>query len=259
MNRYCITGLVLALCFSTRGGASIAPTAPSNGTAWFLQRTQALYDAVTSGDKRIWERTLAEDCIITDEDGRVYDRSAFLETLRPLPPGFTGDIRVRRLTVRALGTAASVHYWLDERENALGDELHTRYVETDAYRLVGNTWKMVSAQVTVVPADLRPVQVDKRDWHKLVGTYQLGERPGLSYHAYLRGGSLYWGSDARSARLLIPLSPLVFFEQGSIHTLVFVQKAGDGITEALELHKYNEVALPRVPQHAGAQRVRPRP
>jgi len=224
-----------------------APAAPASAgdTSWFLARTQALYDGVALGDKVIWRRTLSDDCVITDEDGHVYDEAAFLDTLHPLPKGFSGVIRVRHLTARTFGAAASVHYWLDEHENVLGQMLHTVYVETDTYRRQGGEWRLIAAQVTVVPADLKPVAVDERGWPQLVGSYRLGAQSGPVSHAYLRHGSLYWGSDERSAKLLIPLSPLVFFVQGSIHTIVFVRDPAGHITEALELHKYNEVAMRR--------------
>ena len=226
---------------SARAGAA----ASAADTGWFLQRTQALYDAVAVGDKTIWRQTLSDDCIITDEDGEVYDKTAFLATLTGLPKGFSGVIKIRRLTARTFGAAASVHYWIDEHENVLGQKLHTTYVETDTYRRAGDAWKMIAAQVTVVPADLTPVAVDESGWPDLAGSYRLGEPPGLIYHAYLRHGALYWGSREKSAKRLIPLSPLVFFVQGSIHTMVFVRDPAGHVTEAIELHKYNEIAMRR--------------
>lgn len=244
--RICVLVYVLgvaAACWLSPQSAAAASATPAS---WFLQRTQALYDAVASGDKAIWRRTLSDDCIITDEDGHVYDKAAFLDTLTGLPKGFSGVIRIQRLTARIFGGAASVHYWFDEHEEALGQKLHTVYVETDTYRREAGTWKMMAAQVTVVPADLKPVLVNKSGWPKLAGSYRLGGAPGLLYHAYLHDGSLYWGSQARTAKLLIPLSPLVFFVQGSIHIMVFVRDSSGQVTEAIELHKYNEVAMQRV-------------
>jgi hypothetical protein len=223
-----------------------AAAAGAADSAWFIQRTQALFDAVASGDKAIWRQTLADDCIITDEDGHVYGKAAFLDTLTGLRKGFSGAIKVQRLTARTFGSAASVHYWLDEHEDALGQKLHTVYVETDTYHRDGDTWKIVAAQVTVVPADLKPVAVDESRWPELAGSYRLGGAPGILYHAYLRKGSLYWGGSRKSAKRLIPLSPLVFFVQGSIHTMVFVRDPAGHITQAIELHKYNEVAMRRV-------------
>ena len=239
--------IISLVAISSAGISAPAVAADATDTAWFLNRTQALYDAVTSGDKAVWRATLSDDCIVTDEDGRVYDKSAFLDTVIPLSKGFSGAIKVRHLTARVFATAASVHYWLDEHENALGQSLHTTYVETDTYRREGDTWKMVAAQITVVPTDLKPVAVDESGWPALAGTYRLGEEPpGRLYHAYLRNGALYWGSAEQSAKRLIPLSPLVFFVQGSIHTMVFVRDPAARITEALEIHKYNEIALRRI-------------
>jgi hypothetical protein len=241
-------GLLGSLCtvLSVATPSVHAVAANGNDSAWFLRRTQALYDAVAPGDRTIWRRTLADDCIITDEDGNVYDKAAFLDTLTGLPKGFSGAIKIRHLTARTFGPAASVHYWIDEHEDVLGQRLHTTYVETDTYRREGSTWKMIAAQVTVVPADLKPVAVDKSGWVGLAGSYRLGQEPGRVYHAYLRDGSLYWGSDEKSAKLLIPLSPLVFFVQGSIHTMVFVRDSTGHIAEAIELHKYNEIAMQRI-------------
>jgi Domain of unknown function (DUF4440) len=237
-----LLGVAAAFWLSPQCVAAASATPAS----WFLQRTQALYDAVASGDKAIWRQTLADDCIITDEDGHVYDKAAFLDTLTGLPKGFSGVIRIQRLTARIFGSAASVHYWLDEHEDALGQKLHTIYVETDTYRREAGAWKMIAAQVTVVPVDLEPLPANKSGWPKLAGSYRLGRAPGLLYHAYLRDGSLYWGGNAKTARLLIPLSPLVFFVQGSIHVMVFVRDSHGQVTAAIELHKYNEVAMQRV-------------
>jgi hypothetical protein len=232
---------VSTACLSSARVAGGSPT----DSRWFLERTQVLYDAVALGDKAVWRSTLSDDCIVTDEDGHVYDKAAFLGTLHPLPKGFSGVIRVRHLTARTFGAAASVHYWLDEHEAVLGQMLHTVYVETDTYRRQEGEWRMIAAQVTVVPADLKPVAVDESGWPQLAGSYRLGGQSGPVSHAYLRHGSLYWGSDEKSAKRLIPLSPLVFFVQGSIHTLVFVRDPAGHITRALELHKYNEVAMRR--------------
>ena len=106
-------------------------------TTWFKQSTQVLYAAVAPGDKAIWRRTLSRDCINTDEDGRVYDRTASLRALNPLPNGFSGSIRIRCVAALTCGPTASVHYWIDQREGVFGQELHITYVETDTCRREG--------------------------------------------------------------------------------------------------------------------------
>ncbi|MGC1728621.1 MAG: nuclear transport factor 2 family protein [Steroidobacteraceae bacterium] len=216
-------------------------------TSWFRTNTQALFDALTNGERTIWDRAMDADCLVTTEDGEFLSKAAFLqEAVRPLPPGFSGSIKVRDLTVRPVGGAVLVHYWLDERENIFDQELRTAYVETDVYRRTKGSWKLLAMQVTVVPRDLQPVAVNSSGWPALVGEYRLSEHAASSYRVFLRDGALYGGSDPSKATRLIPLAPLVFFQQGSIHIMVFVPDRSGAVTEVLELHKYNEVRMQRV-------------
>lgn len=211
--------------------------------AFFATRSQALFDAVTSGDQGIWDRTLDADCIITTEDGDVEGKAKFLSELSPLPKGFSGHGNVRDLTVKDLGAAAVVHYWIDEHEDIFGQELFTTYVETDTYRRRSGSWKIVAMQVTVVPRDLQPIAKDASDWRSIVGEYRFPGDERVRYRVFVRNGSLFGGRDERAATLLIPLGPLVFFQKGSIHFMVFVRDSAGTVTEVREIHKYNEVRM----------------
>jgi hypothetical protein len=223
----------------------------SESSAWFQSTTQELYDAVAPGDKGPWDRVLAEDCTITTEDGEVLTKTQFLQEMRPLPAGFSGQIKVRGLTMRPLGTGAVVHYWLDEVEGIFGQELRTTYVETDTYERVQDSWKMVAAQVTVVPRDLAPIDVSPNGWQRLLGVYKYSDKASSQYQVFVRDGLLYGGRDVKSATRLIPLAPLVFYQQGSIHIMIFVQDQQGAVNEVRELHKYNEVRMKRFPGKAG--------
>jgi hypothetical protein len=229
------------LLFCTAGHA--AEDAP---TAWFQSTTQTLYDAVASGETAVWDRVLDGNCVITTEDGEVLGKAKFLQEMRPLPPGSTGRIKVRDLTIRFAGRAAVVHYWLDETEDIFEQRLKTIYVETDVYRRARGSWKMIAAHITVVPRDLEPIPVDSSAWKGLVGEYRVSDESTSRYRVFLREGALYGGSNSETATRLIPLSPLVFFQQGSIHTMVFVQDASGAVIEVRELHKFNEVRLQRI-------------
>lgn len=238
-----VIGAAAAACLL----ALASPQAPAAEPAdWFRTTTQNLYDAVAPGDTAVWDRVLDADCSITTEDGDVLDRKQFLAGMRPLPAGFVGRIKVRDLTVRQLGRAAVVHYWLDETEDLYGQRLRTTYVETDVYRRAETSWKMVALQVTVVPRDLDAIPVTSMEWPALVGDYRLADEATTHYEVRLRDGALYGGRDRESATVLIPLAPLVFFQKGSIHIMIFVRDAAGAISEVRELHKYNEVVMKRV-------------
>jgi hypothetical protein len=107
---------------------------------------------------------------------------------------------VRNLTVRLVGEAAVVHYWLDESEDISGQQLKTVYVETDTYRREHDSWMMVAMQLTVVPRDLAPIPLASRQWSVLTGEYRLGVSQASRYSVFERDHSLYMGRDAASAR-----------------------------------------------------------
>jgi len=239
-----------ALALLAWGSVRAAPA--GDVRSWFESTTQQLYDSVASGDQAPWDRVLDATCEVTTEDGEFLDKAHFLAQMRPLPAGSTGRIKVRDLTVRVLGEAAVVHYWLDESEDISGQALKTVYVETDTYRREHDSWMMVAMQLTVVPRDLTPIPVASREWSALTGEYQLGASDTSRYKVFERDHSLYMGRDTGSARLLIPLAPLVYYAQGSIHIIVFVQDASGTVNELRELHKYNEVRMTRVRKARGA-------
>jgi hypothetical protein len=118
-------------------------------------------------------------------------------------------------------------------------------VETDTYERIQDSWKMVAAQVTVVPRDMAPIDVSSTGWQRLLGVYKYSDKASSQYQVFVRDGVLYGGRDIKSATRLIPLAPLVFYQQGSIHIMVFVQDRQGAVNEVRELHKYNEVSMKR--------------
>ena len=217
----------------------------STQKSWFQEETQKLYDALAVGDKAPWDEVLAADFIFTSEDGAVQDRQQFMADIAPLPQGSTGGIKVEDLTVRSVGDGAVAHYLMDEWEDVQGQHLHTKYFSTDVYRRVHNSWMLVASQATVVPRDLDAVAVDHSEWSRLVGDYQVSAKAKSRYHVFVDKGILYGGRDKKSATRLIPLSPLVYFQSGSIHTMVFVPGPQGKIIEVREIHKYNELVMTR--------------
>ena len=236
--------LLLFVAVSIPGVAAAASAAPDSG--WFQRQTQALYDALTVGDPKPWGQALADDCLYTSEDGQVQSKTELVKSLRPLPKGFTGGIKVVDFQLRHAGDAVVAHYIADEWEDVFGQHLHTRYVSTDTWAPRGGAWRIVATQTTVVPRDEDPVPVDPKAFAAVLGTYSFDPAKQRVYKVFLRGGKLYGGGDEKSATQLIPLSPRVYFQAGSIHTMIFVADIQGVVTEMREIHKYNELTYQRV-------------
>jgi hypothetical protein len=223
--------------------AQAAPVDP----AWFQKTTQSLFDALAMGDAKVWDQALAADCIYTSEDGLVQDKAELLKGIQPLPKGFSGGIKLRDFSTRQAGDAVVAHYFADEWEDVYGQHLHTTYVTTDTWVKRDDKWQMLATQTTVVPRDEDAVPVDPKAFAPLLGTYKVSPASPSSYVVFTKGDDLYGGRDQKSATRLIPLSPLVYFQAGSIHTMIFVMGRDGRVDEVREIHKYNELAYRRVP------------
>jgi len=95
-------------------GATTARAAESAANVrWFQTTEQSLMDAIATGNRQPWDRIMDSGFVITTEEGQVIGREKFLKDLRPLPPGLTGSITVRDLTVQEFPTFAVVRYLAD--------------------------------------------------------------------------------------------------------------------------------------------------
>ena len=74
-----------------------------------VRRTQELYDSLVSGDQAPWKKHFADDCMFADEKGRFFDKPKLIADITPLPPGYSGTIKIQNAHSRIIGnTAVSV-------------------------------------------------------------------------------------------------------------------------------------------------------
>ncbi len=230
------------LCLRAAGAGDGAPAAAM--VRWFQVTEQALMDSVAAGHKSPWERILDPSCVLTSEEGQVLTKQEFLDALRPLPPGLSGGIVVKDLTVQELGDVAVVRYLADEWETVFGQRLTTRYRTTDTYRRVAPDWRMVASHTSVVTQDPPAQTVSRAGWPALVGRYRLLPE-GWTFTVELRDGRLYGGRDAKNLRLLIPLTPEAFVLSGSLGEWIFVSENGKGV-RIVSFRKFEPLVWTRV-------------
>jgi hypothetical protein len=213
--------------------------------SWFQQTEQALMDAIAAGNPDPWQRAMDERCVLTTEEGEVRSREEFLKELRPLPPGLTGGITVKDLTVDEYPALAVVRFLADEWETVFGQRLTTAYRVTDTYRRSDSSWKMVASHVSVVTRDPAGQRVATDGWPGLVGTYQLLP-DGWKFHVVLREGQLYGGRDLTGLKRLIPMTPTAFVREGSLGEWLFVVGPEGKGTAIVNLRKFEPLVWTRV-------------
>lgn len=239
--------------FAVIGGAlgqavpAATGAASTETVAWFQKTEQTLMDSVAVGDKAPWERTLDADFQATSEEGEVLDRATLLASLRGLPPGLSGSIAVRELTVQELPAFAIVRYLADEKEKVFGQELATKYRVTDTFRRDGTGWKLLASHTSVVTQD-PPVQTVRTDlWPRFVGAYRLLP-DGWTFTVELRNGELFGGRDPQRMRRLIPLTSNAFVQQGGLGEWIFETDASGAVTHILDFRKFEPLVWTRVPE-----------
>src|ERR1700733_1534173 len=110
------------------------------------RRTQQLLDAFAPGDRTPWKLYLADDVMFVDEQGKSMDKAAFLANLQPLPPGYSGSIKVEGANARFAAGVVVLSYDGDETETVFGQQLHARYHMTDTWVYRKSLWKIIASQ-----------------------------------------------------------------------------------------------------------------
>ncbi len=236
-----------ALCFaSALAAAPAAAQQPADSTAAPLVRiSQALMDAVATGDTAVWKRWLAPDGVFTDENGRTRTKAEVIAELGPLPAGYVGHIRVANPRVALAGDVAVLSYDAMEDLTLYGQRLDTHFHGTDTFVLRDGAWRVIGQQVQVLPAELRPVPVDPATFDALAGTYELG--PGVRYTVARDGARLMGRRGDRPAEELLPLGCNRFFRRGSPRgERFFVRDAAGRVTGMIDRRDNEDLLWRRV-------------
>ena len=206
-----------------------------------VRRTQELMDAVAPGNQDPWKKYYADDCMYFDEKGRAMDKAALVQDVAPLPPGYSGTIKVvnaksRIFTGADRGTAI-LSYDMDETEIVFGQKETARYHATDAWIRQNGEWQIVAGQVLRYYRDPAPGRVDAKKYKDYVRTYELAGCMEIKVTA--EGDDLFAQRGTGATQQLIAESPDLFFRMGVEGRRLF-RRGDDGKVDALIDRRNNE-------------------
>jgi len=188
-----------------------------------IKITQQLLDDIAVGDRSRWSKYLADDCVVTGDDGRTLTKEQFLEELQPLPKGYTGKIELDRPLVRASDGVVVISYDLHEQENVFGQSLKVEYHTTDTWQLRRKEWQLVASQSLRKFADPPLGPTDPSRYADYIGTYELAAS--VAYTVSEEGGKLFGQRTGRNKEELLPETPDAFFRKGLPGRRIFVRDA----------------------------------
>jgi hypothetical protein len=202
-----------------------------------VRSTQELDDAVAAGDQAPWKKYFAEDSMYFDEKGRSMDKTALVKDIVPLPPGYSGSIKVVNPKSHIEGDTAILSYDLEETETIYEQNMTARYHGTDTWMYRNGKWQIVAGQMLRYYEDPAPGKADTKTYGEYVGTYELA--PGITQAVSRDGNALYAQRTGRDKAQLVPESGDVFFRKGVEGRFLF-QRDDRGKVDGLIDRRNNE-------------------
>jgi ketosteroid isomerase-like protein len=209
-----------------------------------VRRTQELYDSVASGDQAPWKKYFAEDATYFDEKGRNMNKAALVADVTPLPPGYSGTIKVVNPHSIISGRTAILSFDEDETETVFGRELHARYHETDTWLFRKGQWQIVAGQVLRYYEDPAPGTVNPKEFSAYVGTYELV--PGNTLVISTDGQQLFRQRGDHPKEQLIPEAPGVYFRKGVEGRILFPADPKGTVSELIDRRNNEDLIWKKV-------------
>jgi hypothetical protein len=163
-------GVLLFLLLQAR--LATAQVSPKD-SAYLVNTTQALLDAITNGDSTVWAPLLAPEWFLTDEEGQHLTRKDFLAGLHPLPPGQQGTLTVANVHLVGSSSVAVISYDAEEEHHYYGQLLLTTFHLTDTYVRRQGRWRQIASQALALPRPLAGRVVAPALLREYAGTYSL--------------------------------------------------------------------------------------
>jgi hypothetical protein len=209
-----------------------------------VRRTQELFDSVAPGNQAPWKKYFADDCIYFDEKGRNMNKAALVADVTPMPPGFSGSLKIEKVQSHIERNLAVLSYDMDEKETIYGQELSARYHATDTWMRRNGQWQIIAGQVLRYYEDPAPGKVNAARFAEYVGTYELAPENTLTIST--DGNLLYRQRSDRPKDLLIPEAIDIFFRKGVEGRILFRYADNDKVDALIDRRNNEDVVWKKI-------------
>jgi hypothetical protein len=215
-------------------------------SALLQHQTQELFDAVSNGDARVWDKYLDADAVITDEAGGITNKKDTVDQVVPLPKGISGTITIINWHLRRHGNVAVATSDADEREDFHGQHLHDLYRMTTSWLKEKDGWKVIGQQSLAMRQDPPAVQLPTTMLDEYVGRYQAA--PDLIYEITRNGDDLSGGvAGGKPGPQKMELRDVMFAPGQPRSRKIFTRDAAGHVTGYLSRREERDVVWTRIP------------
>jgi hypothetical protein len=233
---------MLAAALATNAWADEAPPAVKKE---IIAITQELMDALVPGKADVWQRLLVDDAMVTDEFGRRQTKKEAVESIHPLPQGFSGSIEIRDPHVHVYGDLAVLDCEEYEQETVFGQKFVVRYIAMNTYVRRDGKWKAAAMLDVTLPTPPPALEVRDLRLDEYAGTYRYG--PGRAFIVAIENGKLVYRSKAGGpANALDAMAKDVFMGgDDEKNILIFRRDEAGKVVELIERRKFNDLHMQR--------------
>lgn len=230
-----LQGAALAACAS-----GPAVRAPADAAAELKAKTQALLDAVSAGDARVWDRLLDPEVLYVSEAGELERKPQLLAEVVPLPAGISGRIEIGKFEARVHGDTAIVFHVDEEYENYFGHDIHAQYLNLATWRYAGGEWKLLATQVLASLIDPKAIVLPAAQLADYEGSFAL--TPDIHYTIKRDGDHLVGQRTGRPPQVLQAEARDVFFVAGQPRSRkIFLRDSAGKITQLADRREARDI------------------
>lgn len=222
----------------------IPAAAHADDGALLQTKTQALMDAVSAGDAKVWADALDARFSLLDETGTITNRDESVAQVTPLPKGISGTITVTEWKASFFGDTAVGTFTSDEHEDYHGQKLHALYRSTVTWRKDGGAWKLIAMQTIALRQDPPAVTLPDALSDAYVGRYRAAAD--VVYEITKKDGRLYGaGNGGAPTEIKAELADVLFTPGQPRSRKIFQRDASGKVTGFLSRREERDIVFTR--------------
>jgi hypothetical protein len=193
------------------------------------------------GDKKTFDRIVADDFTRTDESGKFANKTEEREIVQAPPASVNASLTNEDMQVRLYGDTAVVTGRIVSK---VQDSLSFQSRFTDTFLKRQGRWQVVARHYSRIPSERKVVDVDPATYDAYIGRYEL--MPDVVINVTKENERLMSQTTGQQKLELLPESEIEFFIKGFNAQFIFVRDGSGRVTKLIINNEGQRVTAKRL-------------